>query len=134
MAAEAGVEIHMIVRGIYCALNQSNFKTPIRAISIVDEFLEHARVMYFHHSGEEKVFISSADWMTRNIDHRVEAAVEITALAIKKQLIDMLNIQLQDNVKARILDNELSNEFVRNDNPECRSQLMIHEYLTKLTY
>lgn len=134
LAAEAGVAIHMIVRGIYCALNQSNFKTPIRAISIVDEFLEHARVMYFHHSGEEKVFISSADWMTRNIDHRVEAAVEITALAIKKQLIDMLNIQLQDNVKARILDNELSNEFVRNDNPECRSQLMIHEYLTKLTY
>ncbi|MFK5004687.1 RNA degradosome polyphosphate kinase, partial [Klebsiella pneumoniae] len=71
-AAAAGVEVKMIVRSIFCAVpDHKKFKTPMSAISIVDEYLEHARVMIFHNSGAEKVYISSADWMVRNLNHRV---------------------------------------------------------------
>src|SRR4029079_4314728 len=112
-AAKAGVEIKLIVRGIFCMLSEnSKFKKPITAISIVDEYLEHARVWVFHNNGKEKVYISSADWMVRNLDHRVEATCPITDDAIKKELKNILNIQLSDNVKARWLNNELSNEYV----------------------
>ena len=85
------------------------FNNPVKAISIVDEYLEHARVFIFHNSGKEKVYISSADWMVRNLDHRVEATCPIFDEDIKRVLKNILNIQLNDNVKARILDNELSN-------------------------
>ncbi|WP_166334002.1 polyphosphate kinase 1 [Sphingobacterium chungjuense] len=132
-AAEVGVEIDLIVRGIYCAINQKRFKQPIRAISIIDEYLEHARVMYFYNGGKEDIYISSADWMTRNLDHRVEAAIHITAPDIKKQLKDMLNIQLKDNVKARLLDENLSNEYVEDEQESYRSQWKIHQYLKELT-
>ncbi|MFD2599110.1 polyphosphate kinase 1 [Sphingobacterium corticis] len=128
-AAEIGVEIDMIVRGIYCAMNQKKFKQAIRGISIVDEYLEHARVMYFHNGGNEDIYISSADWMTRNLDHRIEAAVRINDSKIRSQLKDMLTIQLQDNVKARHLDNSLENNYVENESPACRSQIEIHKYL-----
>ncbi len=77
-AARAGVKIRMVIRGICCMYTENKkFKKKIKAISIVDEYLEHARVMIFHHEGKEKVFISSADWMVRNIDHRMEAACPI---------------------------------------------------------
>ncbi|HQR94737.1 MAG TPA: phospholipase D-like domain-containing protein, partial [Sediminibacterium sp.] len=105
-AAMAGVEIKMIVRGIFCPiLENKKFKKAPSAISIVDEYLEHARVMIFHNAGKERVFISSADWMVRNLDHRVEAAVEITNPDLKSELTDIIHIQLRDNVKARILNN-----------------------------
>ena len=81
----------------------------MKAISIVDEYLEHARVFIFHNDGKEKVFISSADWMVTKLDHRVEATCPIFDEDIKKVLKNILEIQLSDNVKARILDNELSN-------------------------
>ncbi len=128
-AAEAGVVIKMIVRGIYCAVNQKEFKEKIKAISIVDEYLEHARVMYFYNKGSEDVYISSADWMTRNLDHRIEVGVKITDKNLKKEIIDILNIQLNDNVKARILDKKLSNKYVKNNEKECRSQIEIYKYL-----
>ena len=66
----------MIVRGIFCAVEQKTFKKKIHAISIVDEYLEHSRVMYFYNKGSEDVYLSSADWMTRNLDYRIEAAVK----------------------------------------------------------
>ncbi|HEY1114771.1 MAG TPA: polyphosphate kinase 1, partial [Chitinophagaceae bacterium] len=113
-AAKEGVEIKLIIRGIFCMLTENEkFKKPITAISIVDEYLEHARVWLFHNSGKEKVYISSADWMIRNLDHRVEASCPVLDDRIKQELKDILNIQLQDNVKARWLDNNLSNEYVR---------------------
>ncbi len=113
-AAKAGVEIKLIVRGIFCMITEHNkFVNPIKAISIVDEYLEHARVWVFHNGGKEKVYISSADWMVRNLDHRVEASCPITDETIKQELKDILNIQLRDNVKARWLDKELNNEYVR---------------------
>lgn len=132
-AAEAGVQIDLIVRGIYCATNQTKFKRPINAISIVDEFLEHARVMYFYAAGKEVTYISSADWMTRNLDHRIEAAVKINSKKIRDEIKDMLQIQLRDNVKARILNNELNNRYVENDKESCRSQIEIYNYLRKKT-
>ncbi len=132
-AATAGVMIKMIVRGIYCAINQREFKEKIKAISIVDEYLEHARVMYFYNKGAEDLYISSADWMTRNLDYRIEAAVKITDKNLKKELKDILDIQLKDNVKARILDKKLSNEYISNDKEECRSQIETYRYLKAKT-
>lgn len=132
-AAKAGVVTRMIVRGIYCAVNQKEFKEKIKAISIVDEYLEHARVMYFYNKGAEDMYISSADWMTRNLDYRIEAAAKITDKNLKKELKDILDIQLKDNVKARILDKKLSNEYVRKDKHECRSQIETYKYLKAKT-
>lgn len=130
-AAEAGVNIQMIVRGIYCAKNQKTFIKPIESISIVDEYLEHARVLYFYHAGEEKMYLSSADWMTRNLDYRIEAAIKVMDKNIKKQLLDILHIQLNDNVKARKMNNLLSNKYVKNTGSPCQSQLAIYHYLKK---
>ncbi|AZA90596.1 Polyphosphate kinase [Chryseobacterium nakagawai] len=132
-AATVGVTIRLIVRGIYCAVNQREFKEKIKAISIVDEYLEHARVMYFYNKGAEDMYISSADWMTRNLDYRIEAAAKITDKNLKKELKDILDIQLRDNVKARILDKKLSNEYIRNDKKECRSQIETYNYLKAKT-
>jgi polyphosphate kinase len=135
-AAKAGVKIRMIIRGICCMYTQNKkFKKKVRAISIVDEYLEHARVMIFHHDGKEKFFISSADWMVRNIDHRVEATCPVLDKEIQNELKEILAIQLADNVKARVLDNELSNEYVENDNvKKIRSQIETYNYLLKKKY
>lgn len=130
-AAEAGVKIELIIRSIYCGVNQKTFKRPIHAISIVDEYLEHARVMYFYNAGKEAVYISSADWMTRNLDHRIEAATRINDKELKNEIIDMLKIQLKGNVKARVLNNQLTNEYVTNNNPPFRSQIETFRYLKK---
>lgn len=130
-AAVAGVTINMIVRGIFCALvDHKKFNTKPRAISIVDEYLEHARVMIFHNGGNEKVFISSADWMVRNIDHRIEAAVPILDKSIQAELQDIIHIQLQDNVKARVLDSDLLNNYVPSvSKKKLRSQIETYLYL-----
>jgi polyphosphate kinase len=134
-AAKAGVTIKMVIRGIFCMLTQNARFKDIYAISIVDEYLEHARVMIFHNGGKEKVFISSADWMLRNIDHRIEAACPIYDVNIQQELKDMLQIQLSDNTKARILDDELSNQYVNPRNTKkVRSQLEIYNYLFRKVY
>ncbi|HVE60796.1 MAG TPA: polyphosphate kinase 1 [Chitinophagaceae bacterium] len=130
-AAREGVEIKLIIRGVFCMLSENEkFIKPVTAISIVDEYLEHARVWIFHNGGREKVFISSADWMVRNLDHRVEASCPILDERLKQEIKDILNIQLQDNVKARWLDNNLSNAYVRTDSTvNIRSQVETYNYL-----
>ena len=130
-AARAGVEIKMIIRGIFCMFTEnSKFIHPVKAISIIDEYLEHARVFIFHNGGKEKVYISSADWMVRNLDHRVEATCPILDENIRKELNDILDIQLADNVKARWLDNELQNKYKRDNlDKKVRSQIEIYNYL-----
>lgn len=136
-AARVGVEVNLIIRGICCAITeQKAFKKPIKAISIVDEYLEHARIFVFHNDGKPKVYISSADWMVRNLDHRVEAACPIVDPEIQQELIDMLNIQLSGNVKARVLDNEQKNEYVQRDPKEqiVRSQMEIYSYMEQKKY
>ncbi|ULQ57851.1 polyphosphate kinase 1 [Flavihumibacter rivuli] len=129
-AAKAGVKVELIVRGIFCMLSESKkFKVPVKAISIVDEYLEHARVFIFHNGGKEKVYISSADWMVRNLDHRVEITCPILDEDLQKVLKNILAIQLNDNVKARRLDNELSNAYIRTGSKKVRSQVDIYNYL-----
>lgn len=133
-AARAGVQLKLIIRGIFCMYSEhKKFETPVRAISIVDEYLEHARVWVFHNRGKEKVYISSADWMVRNMEHRVEATCPVWNEQLKEELIEILNIQLQDNVKARWLDNQLNNEYVRTSKKKIRSQLETYNYLYKKT-
>jgi polyphosphate kinase len=135
-AARAGVKIKMVIRGICCMFTENKkFKKKVKAISIIDEYLEHARVMIFHNDGKEKYFISSADWMVRNLDHRIEAACPIYDKNIQKELKDIMEIQLSDNVKARILDNELSNRYVQADGTKkVRSQIRIYNYLLRKKY
>jgi len=130
-AAAAGVTINLVVRGIFCAqTEQRKLKNRMHAISIVDEYLEHARVLIFHNNGKEKVYISSADWMIRNLNHRVEAAALITDEDIKQELKDIIHIQLRDNVKGRVLDNELSNNYVSSaGKKKVRSQIDTYNYL-----
>jgi len=129
-AAKAGVEINLIIRGIFCMVTENvKFDKPIKALSIVDEYLEHARVWIFHNGGNEKIFISSADWMVRNLDHRVEATCPIFDESIKKELKDIINIQLHDNVKARWLNNSLTNDYVEADGVQVRSQVETYNYL-----
>lgn len=112
--------------------DQKKIRQHVTAISIVDEYLEHARVMIFHNNGKEKIFISSADWMVRNLDHRVEAAVPVTDPGIRKELKDIIHIQLRDNVKARILNHELSNNYVPSEGKKLiRSQIETYHYLYK---
>ena len=131
LAAKYGVKIKLIVRGICCMFTENKkFKQPVSAISIIDEYLEHARVFIFHNGGNEKVYISSADWMVRNLDHRVEATCPVLDKQIKKELKDILDIQLADNVKARWLDNDLSNQYKKDQSKKkIRSQIEIYNYL-----
>ena len=132
-AASSGVELHLIVRGIYCAqFPLSKKRLPPHAISIVDEYLEHARVLVFYNKGKERVFISSADWMVRNLDYRVEAAVEIIDSTIRKEMLSILEIQLADNVKARLLNDSLNNQYaLSNTKKSLRSQVLIADFLQR---
>ncbi|WP_440055015.1 polyphosphate kinase 1 [Pseudoalteromonas sp. T1lg65] len=132
-ASQHGVKIRLIVRGM-CSLipGLPGLSENIKIISIVDRFLEHPRVMVFDNAGEPKVFISSADWMTRNLDHRVEVGTPIYSEQLKKVIIDIIELQFKDRTKARIIDAEQKNLYVRRGNrKKIRSQIAIHDYLKK---
>lgn len=111
-ASAEGVKIKLIVRGI-CSLvaGIKGLSENIEAISIVDKYLEHSRVFIFHNNGDEKYFISSADWMTRNLDHRSEVAVPIYDKEIQDQLRTIIDTLWSDNTKARILGSNQNNEY-----------------------
>ena len=130
-ALKAGVEVHLIIRGILTLKKDAEkLNAKLNAISIVDQYLEHARVMIFHNKGNEKVYISSADWMVRNLDHRIEVATPILDTRLKKELIDIINIQLKDNNKARILDEHLNNNYVPSVRKKTyKSQVETYHYL-----
>ena len=129
-ASENGVEIDLIVRGICCLVPNRPFSANIKVTRIVDMFLEHSRIWYFYNDGEEDLFLTSADWMRRNLNRRIETAFPILNAEIKQCIIDILKIQLQDNVKACLIDEHLYNNFKRDDNPvKVRAQLAIYEYL-----
>jgi len=136
-AAEKGVKIDMVIRGICTAKPaQRLFKNRFKAISIVDQYLEHARVFVFSQDKEPNVYISSADWMVRNLDHRVEVACPIYSKTFGEELKDILQIQLKENVKARILDNQQRNKYVQRGEKDkvFRSQLEIYNYLKSKKY
>lgn len=131
-ASMAGVKVTLIIRGA-CSLvtEMEGWSDNIRAYSIVDKYLEHTRVFIFHNKGEEKIFISSADWMSRNLDHRSEVAVPIYSPEIRKQLKDIIQIQLSGNTKVRILDRKQENHYKRPRPGEkkVRVQDEIYNYL-----
>ncbi|GAB0109859.1 polyphosphate kinase 1 [Pseudoalteromonas distincta] len=132
-AGRRGVKIRIIVRGM-CSLipGLAKFSDNIRVISIVDRFLEHPRVMVFGNNGEDRVYISSADWMTRNLDHRVEVGVPILDAKLKQLIIDILELQFKDRTKARLIDSEQKNTYVRRGNrKKIRSQIAIYDHLKK---
>ncbi|WFE82718.1 RNA degradosome polyphosphate kinase [Parabacteroides chongii] len=129
-ASENGVEIDLIVRGICCLVPGQPYSANIRVTRIVDMFLEHSRIWYFYNDGREDVFLTSADWMRRNLNRRIETAFPILVPEIKQEVIDILKIQMRDNVKACLIDGQLRNNFKHNDDPvKVRSQLAIYEYL-----
>ncbi len=129
-ASEGGVQIDLIVRGICCLVPNRPYSKNIRITRIVDMFLEHSRIWYFYNNGEEDLYLTSADWMRRNLSRRIETAFPILVPEIKQEIIDILNIQLTDNVKACQIDENLQNNFKYNDNPvKVRSQIVIYEYL-----
>ncbi|MFF2480602.1 polyphosphate kinase 1 [Paenibacillus sp. NPDC058071] len=122
-ASEAGVKIELIVRGVCCLRpGVPGRSSNIRVISIVDRFLEHARVMYFLNDGEEEVYLSSADWMTRNLTRRIELMCPVFDGGLRKALINMLQLNLNDNVKSRELQPNGTYAHVRNELLPFRSQ------------
>lgn len=115
-ASNAGVDVQLIVRGICCLVpGVKKLSKNIDVVSIVDRFLEHGRVYTFQNGGKERVYLSSADWMVRNMSRRIEVAFPIYAEPLKKELRACLNIQLADTTKARIIDKKSSNEYKRGD-------------------
>lgn len=131
-ASENGVEIDLIVRGICCLVPNQPYSANIKVTRIVDMFLEHSRIWYFYNDGAEELYLTSADWMRRNLSRRIETAFPIWDPEIKRSIIDILKIQLQDNVKACLLDEHLGNHFKRDSQAEkVRAQLAIYDYLKK---
>lgn len=129
-ASECGVEIDLIVRGICCLVPNQPYSRNIRITRIVDRFLEHSRVWYFYNDGAEDLYLTSADWMRRNLNRRIETAFPILEPSIKQKIIDILQIQLKDNVKACWIDEHLNNIFKRKEGEEpVRSQMEIYGYL-----
>ncbi len=122
-AGRAGVKIQLIVRGIFgLKLDEKELRKNITAISIVDKYLEHSRIFIFGNNGDEKIFISSADWMPRNLNRRIEVACPIYDPDIRLELKAMLEFQLKDNTKARILDSELLNKYNIGGENKSRAQ------------
>lgn len=129
-ASQAGVKIKIICRGICCLVpGMPGLSENISVISIVDKFLEHGRVYVFHNGGDEKIFLSSADWMKRNLNRRIEVAFPVYNKSLQKIIKDILSIQLNDNVKARIIDEKQSNNYrIGDDVVSHRSQDEIYDY------
>ncbi len=130
-ASASGVKIDLIVRGI-CILKPGipDLSDNIRVISIIDRFLEHSRIFTFCNDGDTKMYISSADWMVRNIDNRIEVATPIYDQTLQNEIMDILQIQLQDNVKARIVDANNTNQYVKEayTKQKVRSQIDTYTY------
>lgn len=135
-ASRAGVKIQMVIRGICCLVpGVPGMSENIEAVSIVDKFLEHTRLYIFCNDHNPKVFISSADWMSRNIENRVEVTCPIYDPEIKAELLDIFEICWNANTKARILNKEQDNQYKRNNLPKTRAQFNTYQYyLNKLNH
>ena len=135
-AGQEGVDIDLIVRGICCLVPGEPFSPNIKITRLVDMFLEHSRIWYFYNDGKEDLYLTSADWMQRNLNRRIETAFPILDSGLKKRIIDILDIQLKDNTKACWIGKDLQNHFKKrnNDEPPIRAQLEIYEYLRQMDY
>lgn len=132
-ASQAGVKIRLIVRGICCLVpGLKGLSENIEVVSIVDRFLEHARVFIFHNNGDERIFLSSADWMERNLSFRIETTFPIYDPDLKREIKEIIELQLNDNVKARIIDRFDQNEYRRtNTDIPVRAQLETYFYFKR---
>ncbi|MCH8233281.1 MAG: polyphosphate kinase 1 [Bacteroidetes bacterium] len=133
-AALAGVNIRLIIRGICCLKpGIKPLGNKIKAIRLVDRYLEHSRIFIFHNGGNPEVYMGSADWMQRNLYHRIEVIFPILDKSLKKEVISYIAFQLHDNTKARILDEELNNNVIlsKNGTPEIRAQRHFYLWLKK---
>ncbi len=132
-ASCAGVKIKLIVRGMLSLVPEiSKQSENIKAIGIVDRYLEHSRYFIFCNGGNEEIYISSADLMPRNLDHRLEVTCPIFDKSIKEEIKKIFNIQWKDNVKARIFDENQSNEFVKPDINRIQSQIEVYNYIKSI--
>jgi len=133
-ASNAGVKIQLIIRGMCCLVaGVEGFSKNIKVVSIVDKYLEHARIHIFANGGKEIIYLTSADFMTRNIDNRVEAGFPVYDPALQKQIKDMVNIQLKDNTKSREINKTNTNKYHRTHTDiHHRAQVEIYEYLKQL--
>jgi polyphosphate kinase len=130
-ASQAGVRIELLIRGIGCLLpGQPGLSENISQRGIIDRYLEHARIYVFANGGEEKVYLSSADWMTRNLDRRVEAAFPLLDEAMRAEVRHLLDLERADNEKARDFDNNLLHSA--EGEPLVRAQEAEYQYLKKL--
>ena len=128
-ASRNGVKIELIVRGVCCLIpGIKKMSESIKGISIVDRFLEHTRFMIFCDGGNNKTYISSADWMTRNLDNRVEVTCPIFDKEIKDEIMDVFKIYWNDNVKSRFINSPKINSYKKNKNPVYRSQSEVYKY------
>ena len=132
-ANKSGVKIRLLVRGFTCLIaGVKDLSEHIYITSILDRFLEHGRIYIFHNGGEERIFMGSADWMNRNLNRRIEVLAPIFDEDIKQELKEILQLQLNDNVKARVQDYTGKNEYVAHDAKKpIRSQYEIYKYLQK---
>lgn len=128
-ASRAGVKIDLIVRGICCLVPDKVYSKNIRVLRLVDSFLEHPRIWVFGNDGETEMFLSSADWLNRNINRRIETAFPIEHKELKDDILKILEMQLNDNVKLRRINANLENILDPSDKPPMRAQKMIYEYL-----
>lgn len=134
-ASKNGVKINIIVRGICCMIPGVKHQSEnIKVISIVDRFLEHSRIFIFNNGGNKKYFLSSADWMKRNLNRRIEVCFPIYDKSIQSLLDSAIDIQLNDNTKARVIDAEQTNKFVPNSLPIVRSQYAFYEFLKGINF
>ncbi|MCH1608476.1 MAG: polyphosphate kinase 1 [Flavobacteriaceae bacterium] len=130
-ASQAGVKIKMMVRGICCLVpGVKGLSENITVLSVVDKFLEHPRVLIFENGGEKKIYLSSADFMTRNIENRVEVACPVYDTEIQKQILDTFDLSWNDNTKARVVNQHPQNKMVtpKKGAPMQRSQWTIYDY------
>jgi polyphosphate kinase len=128
-ASRAGVKIKLIIRGICCLVpGVKGSSENIHGISIVDRYLEHARVFHFHHGGKNKLYMSSADFMTRNLSYRIETTFPIYDPRLKAEVLHFLDLQLRDNTKARLLSDQQSNRYFRKGSEKVRSQVATYAY------
>lgn len=128
-ASRAGVKMKLIIRGICCLIpGVKGMSENIEVISIVDKYLEHPRIYIFENAGAPRVYISSADWMTRNLDYRVEISCPIYDKDIQKELMETFEICWSDNVKARRISEKQDNAYRRNNKPPLRAQFALYEY------
>jgi len=132
-ASTAGVKIRLLVRGI-CSLvpGIKGQSENIYITSILDRYLEHGRVYIFGNNGDPKIFIGSADWMKRNLSHRIEVVTPILDEDHKKTILELIDIQIKDNVKARMIDAHQKNEYVANNHEKIQSQLATYDYFKQL--